>query len=98
MTAAERLDEADFPLIYDMVRSKLAAGQVIKLPTASSIISFQVATLEPETADTRFDIELTWHKVIHDKIKYQVNSASYTGAELETWKLTKKDDTWVLTT
>jgi hypothetical protein len=96
MKLTELTDEADFPLIYDMVRSKLEAGQRIMLPSSNAGISFQVAALEPETADPAFDIKLTWHKEIQGAAMHSVNSASYTVAEVKTWKLKKKDSYWAL--
>jgi hypothetical protein len=81
-------DEEDLPLIYDIIKAKLAAGQVIIIKDLNS--KLLELTYNPNWLNP---IEAVYEK----DGKQAVFGTTPTRLEFK-WKLTKKDDHWELET
>jgi hypothetical protein len=89
-------DEEDLPIIYDIIKSKLAAGEKIWLPKypdeRSALSSIRSYELSPDN----WVVDLRWHAVA-DGAARPVNRAMNATA-LANWKLKKVDGRLILYT
>jgi hypothetical protein len=89
-------DEADLPLIYDLIRAKLAAGLTIykdyhDLHSAKLLACKSEVRTPPE--HPALWITLTWKKG-----DGRVSDWGYEPDEMESWVLIKAGNDWVLRT
>jgi hypothetical protein len=99
MMLTELTDEVDFPIIYDLVRSKLTAGEKVYLRSRVGGPIYQVYNLSPAVGQQNYDVKLSWHVLYpDDPAKNNGASCFFVANRLLSWKLTKMDAGWDLLT
>jgi hypothetical protein len=93
-------EEADMPLIYDIICAKLKAGQKIIFGDSEPGVEYRVHSLEPISTKEGFVAYLTWVEHLRGGPKGYTDSdgAPYKQAEMEKWRLSKVKDHWELET
>jgi hypothetical protein len=93
--------EEDFPLIYDIIKAKLAAGARIELlingnpgGAWSAARSRKLVTISPFLNDKELMVELRWR--VGETSERWTHNDIYKLHTLLDWKLTKKDGYWEL--
>jgi hypothetical protein len=106
MRLAEIMAEEDLPVIYDIVRAKLAAKQKIMLAFQTKSCFYQVlslTTMESLAGDGSAELFVLMDYLAIPKdpgvnLNARVDSVSNLPSDLEGWSLKKKDGYWELAT
>jgi hypothetical protein len=84
-------DEADLPIIYDIISTRLAAGKKVLLNTKNGLHPIEVLQAYDEEDGEGPEFSLWWSEP-DGSLEMRFDTE-----ELKKWKVSKKDDVWVLT-
>jgi hypothetical protein len=96
---AEEIEDADLPIVYDLIRAKLKTGTVIDMVQAQlpkTKIKRRITSLEAFATDR---VELFWEwteKKDTDWFYPKVATCDYSVEDMERWQLSKTPTGWNL--
>jgi hypothetical protein len=87
--------EEDFPIIYDLVKKKLAAGEDVRWTRSTATVNFKVIAITylpvHDMVQLRFHV---WRNDQPDNVSTE--EFAYDARDLAAWRLLKKDSHWEL--
>jgi hypothetical protein len=91
------LEEVDLPIIYDLLKAKLTAGQYVRLPYDEEKLVYQVIQVKLIYQSTGAPkVRLTWNQFDHLTGKWHLEDWLHLPDDLNSWRLVKIDAGWEL--